>query len=178
MDGLNTFATAQAIFLTCVLSMIMPVLQPVLLVLMGCCIGFLRVNKTPARIFMGDVGSIYLGTFLGGALLYQLSTAPATWLWPLSTLSLLFTFDATFTLIKRTINKRKPWEAHKSHLYQRLQQTGFSHEHVTLRGALINIILLTLTVIGLYTGHMFIGFVLGIVLMILIVIYIRHLEGK
>lgn len=91
--------------------------------------GFLVHNWPPARIFMGDAGSAPLGLVLatvpwalGRADLWLPSLLP---LWP-------FLFDAGFTLARRTARGERLWEAHRSHLYQRLVIHGWSHGAVSM----------------------------------------------
>jgi UDP-N-acetylmuramyl pentapeptide phosphotransferase/UDP-N-acetylglucosamine-1-phosphate transferase len=92
---------------------------------------FLLFNFYPARIFMGDVGSVPLG-FLVGAL------GVVGWLrelWPIWFPLLVFSpfiVDATVTLIKRVIRGEKFWQAHNSHYYQRLVRMGWGHRRTAL----------------------------------------------
>jgi UDP-N-acetylmuramyl pentapeptide phosphotransferase/UDP-N-acetylglucosamine-1-phosphate transferase len=87
---------------------------------------FLAFNWHPARLFLGDVGSVPLG-FLAGAL------GLAGWsqgLWPLWFPVLVFApfmGDATLTLLKRALRRERVWEAHRDHYYQRLVRMGFGH---------------------------------------------------
>jgi UDP-N-acetylmuramyl pentapeptide phosphotransferase/UDP-N-acetylglucosamine-1-phosphate transferase len=87
---------------------------------------FLLYNFHPARIFLGDVGSVPLG-FLAGAL------GLAGWVndaWPLWFPALVFApfmCDATLTLIKRLQRRERVWRAHRDHYYQRLVRMGFGH---------------------------------------------------
>lgn len=87
---------------------------------------FLLVNFHPARLFMGDAGSVPLG-FLAAAL------GVLGWrdgLWPLWFPLLVFApfvCDATLTLVKRLLRRERLWQAHKDHYYQRLVRMGFGH---------------------------------------------------
>lgn len=87
---------------------------------------FLTRNFPPARIFLGDVGSVPLG-FLAGAL------GLAGWndgAWPLWFPLLVFApfvCDATLTLVKRLVRRERVWQAHREHYYQRLVRMGFGH---------------------------------------------------
>jgi UDP-N-acetylmuramyl pentapeptide phosphotransferase/UDP-N-acetylglucosamine-1-phosphate transferase len=100
---------------------------------MGSCLGFLWFNFPPARVFMGDVGSLLLG-FVFSVLaicLSQTSTRPI----PLAFFVIAyssFIFDATYTLVQRIWRREKLWNAHRGHLYQRLVIAGWSHRRVTL----------------------------------------------
>jgi UDP-N-acetylmuramyl pentapeptide phosphotransferase/UDP-N-acetylglucosamine-1-phosphate transferase len=96
-------------------------------------IAFLALNFHPARVFLGDVGSIPLG-FLAATL------GIAGWrndLWPLWFPVLVFgpfIGDATLTLAKRLARGERVWEAHRSHYYQRLVRMGFGHRRTALIG--------------------------------------------
>ncbi len=89
-------------------------------------LAFLLVNFHPARIFLGDVGSIPLG-FLVGAL------GLTGWrddVWPLWFPLLVFAVfigDATLTLIKRLVRGERVWQAHREHYYQRMVRMGLGH---------------------------------------------------
>jgi UDP-N-acetylmuramyl pentapeptide phosphotransferase/UDP-N-acetylglucosamine-1-phosphate transferase len=93
--------------------------------------GFLAFNFPPARVFMGDAGSVPLG-FLAGALGWL---GVARGLWPAWFPALVFSpfvVDATVTLVRR-IGAREPFlQAHRSHYYQRLVLSGWSHRRLAL----------------------------------------------
>ena len=91
--------------------------------------GFLVSNLPPARIFLGDVGSIPLGFFCGALSLYGVSRGDFSARFPVLVFS-LFLFDATFTLARRFLRGELPWRAHRDHLYQRLVLAGWSHKTV------------------------------------------------
>ncbi len=86
--------------------------------------GFLFHNLPPARLFMGDAGSIGLGLVLGGLSLYGIFQGLFPWFVPLLTF-LPFIADATCTLIVRILRRQRPWEAHREHVYQRLVLAGW-----------------------------------------------------
>lgn len=94
-------------------------------------LGFLFFNRHPARIFMGDAGSIPLGFLAAGMGLWgwQLGYWPA-W-FPLLVFS-PFIMDASVTLMKRSWRRVKITEAHREHYYQRAIQMGLSHRDVAL----------------------------------------------
>jgi UDP-N-acetylmuramyl pentapeptide phosphotransferase/UDP-N-acetylglucosamine-1-phosphate transferase len=97
----------------------------------GSSLGFLGHNWPPARIFMGDVGSAFLGFTLatlamaGGLPDPRLPLAGVLVVWP-------FVFDTTFTILRRLRRGENIFAAHRSHLYQRLVIAGWSHRTVTL----------------------------------------------
>ena len=92
----------------------------------GAAIGFLLFNFHPARIFLGDAGSISTG-FLAGALGYW------GWLhgvWPIWFPVLVFSpfiTDASITLTRRLLRGKKFWQAHREHYYQRMVRSGIGH---------------------------------------------------
>ena len=94
--------------------------------------GFLCFNFHPARIFMGDAGSVPLG-FLAGALGLAGHDAGVWPLWfPLLVFS-PFIVDATATLLRRAHRREKVWQAHRTHYYQRMVQMGPGHRGTALR---------------------------------------------
>jgi len=94
-------------------------------------LGFLLCNFPPARIFMGDVGSATMG-FLAAA--YSISGISQGWL-PAEVPLLIFSpfiVDATVTLFRRLLNRERVWEAHRTHYYQKLVRSGWSHRRTVL----------------------------------------------
>lgn len=89
-------------------------------------LGFLVYNWHPARIFMGDVGSIPLG-FLAGGLGWYGVVADAWPLWFPLTVFAPFLLDASATLIRRACKRERVWEAHRDHYYQRMVRMGCTH---------------------------------------------------
>lgn len=94
-------------------------------------LGFLCFNFPPARMFMGDVGSVPLG-FVAGALGYQ-GWLQGLWPWwfPLLVFS-PFAVDATLTLLRRASRGERVWQAHREHYYQRLVRMGWGHRKTAL----------------------------------------------
>ena len=94
---------------------------------------FLLLNFPPARIFLGDVGSVPLG-FLAAAL------GLSGWrddIWPLWFPLLVFApfiGDATLTLLRRLVRGERVWRAHREHYYQRLVRMGAGHRGAALTG--------------------------------------------
>jgi UDP-N-acetylmuramyl pentapeptide phosphotransferase/UDP-N-acetylglucosamine-1-phosphate transferase len=109
---------------------------PVLLA--AAALGFLAWNWPPARLFLGDVGSIPLGYLLGWLLLA--AAAQGQWAAALI-LPLYYLADASVTLAKRGLRGAKVWQAHREHFYQRAVQGGLSHGAVVLRILACNVAL-------------------------------------
>jgi UDP-N-acetylmuramyl pentapeptide phosphotransferase/UDP-N-acetylglucosamine-1-phosphate transferase len=102
-------------------------------------IGFLVWNWAPARIFLGDVGSVPVGYLLGFLLLDQ--AARGRWMIALI-LPLYFLADATITLSRRLARGERVWQAHREHFYQRAAQRGHSHAAIVRRVIATNIVLI------------------------------------
>jgi Fuc2NAc and GlcNAc transferase len=103
------------------------------------CLGFLRWNWPPARIFMGDVGSGFAGYVIA---VLALGTARENtvglWIWLI--LGGAFFVDATVTLLRRLLRGERVYEAHRSHAYQWLARRWGSHGTVTLAVLTVNIL--------------------------------------
>ena len=93
--------------------------------------GFLLYNWAPAKVFMGDAGSAFLGFFFAALPLAAGQSRPELWgcaallMWP-------FLFDTAFTLVRRILRRENILAAHRSHLYQRLTATGLPHSKVAV----------------------------------------------
>ncbi len=96
------------------------------------CLAFLRFNWPPARLFMGDVGSASLGFIAGTLPLLAPGLPLADALIFAALTSAPFLIDATLTLFKRAAKNENLLQAHRSHQYQRLVASGWSHRTVTL----------------------------------------------
>lgn len=103
--------------------------QPQAAVLAGASVGFLMWNWHPAKIFLGDSGSVPLGYLLGWLLLRMAGDG----LWaPALILPAYYLADATITITKRALRREKIWQAHRQHFYQRAVQGGSSHARVSV----------------------------------------------
>jgi Fuc2NAc and GlcNAc transferase len=111
--------------------------------------GFFFWNFPPARIFMGDAGSGFLGMMLG-VLSLQAAWAAPQLLWSWLILLGVFVVDATVTLVCRTLRGERVYEAHRSHAYQHAARRAGRHLPVTLATAAINV--LWLFPIALWVG--------------------------
>ena len=145
MDGIDGIAGVQGLsaglaWAAAGLWLGVPVAALLGVVLAGGALGFLRYNWSPARIFMGDVGSAFLG--------YSFAVLPLLWLRseppspraaalageiPVFALLVVWPFvgDGFFTFVRRARRGEPVWKAHRSHLYQRLVQSGWTHARVS-----------------------------------------------
>jgi UDP-N-acetylmuramyl pentapeptide phosphotransferase/UDP-N-acetylglucosamine-1-phosphate transferase len=116
------------------------------LVIAAATFGFLWWNWQPAKLFLGDVGSVPLG-FLLGWLLLEILASP---LWPIAIiLPLYYLADATLTLMRRALKGERVWRAHREHFYQQATGRGLSHARVSLTIAGTNILLIAIAVLSL-----------------------------
>jgi UDP-N-acetylmuramyl pentapeptide phosphotransferase/UDP-N-acetylglucosamine-1-phosphate transferase len=136
MDGMDGFAGGMAVFGfgSFALSGFMAghlAFAGISLVIAASAGGFLCFSFPPARIFMGDVGSTTLGLLAGGLSLWGAQNG----VFPFWTALLIFSpfiVDATVTLLRRLGRGERVWQAHKSHYYQRLVQSGWGHRKTVL----------------------------------------------
>ena len=107
--------------------------------IIGAAIGFLVWNWSPARIFLGDVGSVPLG-YLSGFLLLDLAIRGR---WKIALiLPLYFLADATITLFRRLLSGELVWEPHRQHFYQQAVRNGLAHTAVVKRVIAANLLLI------------------------------------
>ncbi len=132
-DGLDGLAGGEALLSFSIIGLLayesnnITILVIVLSVI-GAIFGFLRFNTYPAKIFMGDTGSLYLGFVLGllsVALTYGADNAYSKFL-PILLVGLPL-FDTLMVIIIRIIHKQSPFNADRNHLHHKLLDNGFKH---------------------------------------------------
>ncbi|AVG42336.1 glycosyl transferase [Achromobacter insolitus] len=121
------------------------------LLLVAAVAGFLIWNFPPAKIFMGDGGSGFLGLVLGALSLQAGWQSPALF-WGWLILLGVFIVDATFTLLRRLLRGEKVYEAHRSHAYQFASRKWASHRRVTLAVLAINLLWLLPLAVAAVSG--------------------------
>jgi glycosyltransferase WbpL len=142
MDGIDGLAAGEAasvgLFAALLLHRAGSPLAAVALLVAGASAGFLPWSWSPARIFMGDVGSCFLG-FVFAVL--ALASENARQLPALAWLILMGVFfaDATVTLVRRMLRGERWYAAHRTHAYQRAVQAGMTHHRVTLVVVALNV---------------------------------------
>ena len=126
MDGLDGLVAGCMVVLFAVAALTgMPALWP----LVGSLLGFLLWNWSPAKVFMGDVGSTFLGAVFAGVVLQQASFQAALGLLLVGTPLLA---DACLCVPRRFLAGQRVFKAHRLHLFQRLHQAGWPHAHVSI----------------------------------------------
>jgi Fuc2NAc and GlcNAc transferase len=134
MDGIDGIAGAEALVVGAAGTALAfwrhdPALAFVSAVMAGAALGFLRWNWAPARIFMGDVGSGFLGfMFAALALMGERQGSVPLLAWIL--LGGVFVFDATVTLHRRMLRGERWHAPHRTHAYQRAVDGGLTHAQV------------------------------------------------
>lgn len=185
MDGIDGIASVEAICVclgACLLYWVSGatdlVWAPLLLAVSVA--GFLFWNFPPARIFMGDAGSGFLGIVLGGLSL-QAAWVSADLLWGWLILLGVFIVDATFTLFRRLLRGDKIYEAHRSHAYQFASRRFGHHLPVTVAVGAINLLWLLPIALGVtqFGLNSSLGLILAYAPLVMLAIKFRagELEG-
>lgn len=173
MDGINgisatTAAVYFAFFAVFAADQGSTNLVAVALALAGGCLGFLPLNFPKARTFMGDTGSLMLGMTLAFYVVRLAQLAPA----PDRLVSLVlvcgvYLWDGGFTLMRRLCRGENIFQAHRSHLYQRLVQLGHSHARITILYLLLHMVMGGLALAYLRSGMGLRAAILAFAVMIL-----------
>lgn len=169
MDGIDGLAGMEAIFVSGTAGCILLLsgghaVALICFVLMFSVGGFLVLNWPPAKIFMGDVGSGFIG-YVFAMLMWITNNAhqlPFLIWWILLG---VFLGDASYTLIHRMIQRKNWRQAHREHAYQRMVQSGLSHKQVTTSILCINLIIclpLALFYLHLQTNSVLVLYTLSI----------------
>jgi UDP-N-acetylmuramyl pentapeptide phosphotransferase/UDP-N-acetylglucosamine-1-phosphate transferase len=154
MDGIDGIAGAEAVAVAAGYVLVVTVggagagtpLEQLALIVAAAAAGYLFWNWHPAKVFMGDTGSIALGFVLG----WLMIDLGARGLWAAAViLPLYFVADATLTLARRVLRGEKPWQAHRQHAYQRAVLGGASPSGVVLRTAIANTALVGLALVSI-----------------------------
>jgi UDP-GlcNAc:undecaprenyl-phosphate/decaprenyl-phosphate GlcNAc-1-phosphate transferase len=135
LDGLAAGVCAISGFTFCLIALSLGRWEPAVLaaVVFGACLGFLRHNFYPARIFMGDSGALLLGFTLGALAIQGLlkTAAVATLLFPLLVLAVPI-IDTSFVVAKRLKYRQPIYVADRYHLHHRFMNIGFSQPRAAL----------------------------------------------
>jgi UDP-N-acetylmuramyl pentapeptide phosphotransferase/UDP-N-acetylglucosamine-1-phosphate transferase len=116
-----------------------PALRTLAAAVTGAAIGFLVWNWSPARVFLGDIGSVPLGYVLG----FLLLDLAVRGLWTIAViLPLYFLADATITLVRRLLRGERVWQAHREHFYQHAVRRGLGHAAVVKRVIAADLVLI------------------------------------
>lgn len=151
MDGSDGLAASEGASISLglvALGMVLVLPAPIFsasLVVLAATLGFVVWNWHPARVFMGDVGSIPLGFVLG----FLLITLAGAGFWGAALiLPAVFVADATITLLRRLLNRERIFEAHSTHAYQRAIRGGMRHDTLARNVIGLNLVLIVLAVLS------------------------------
>lgn len=173
MDGIDGLAGSEAVFVFGIGGLLLinsglGELALLCALLVGSCLGFLRWNWPPAKIFMGDVASGFLGYLIAIIAIASGSAGFSLWVWLI--LAGVFIVDSTVTLLRRVRHGEKWYEAHRSHAYQHLTQRWRSHRRVTATVLGINLLWLAPIAVALTIDAVWspIGVAIGLLPMVLL----------
>lgn len=177
LDGIDGISGAESIHLSITILILCYLKSDIIIntnfiivlniIILACSIGFLIFNWHPAKIFLGDVGSISLGFLLGLCLL--LISASSVHLFVASSIaSLYYLADGGLTILIRLVNKEKIWQPHLKHFFQKAVRNGKSHKEVVSRIIICNILLMVLSIISLYFPLLSIIFAILVVMVTII----------
>ena len=144
MDGIDGIAASETIFISCGGAYFLWLaglenLSFIALILAASTAGFLILNWPPAKIFMGDVGSGFLGLMLGVIAYATILQGMLVWIWVI--LFGIFLVDSGVTLLRRILNGERWYEAHCSHAYQHAARK-WGHKRVSISVMIINLFFL------------------------------------
>jgi UDP-N-acetylmuramyl pentapeptide phosphotransferase/UDP-N-acetylglucosamine-1-phosphate transferase len=152
MDGIDGIAGAEAVAVAAGYVLVVAVasagnpLEQLALIVAAAAAGYLYWNWHPAKVFMGDTGSIALGFVLG----WLMIDLACRGLWAAAViLPLYFVADATLTLARRILRGEKPWQAHRQHAYQRAVLGGTAPSGVVVRTVIANAALVGLALVSI-----------------------------
>lgn len=159
LDGIDGITVSESIHLSCTILLlcvlrydIIPNVDMIIItatIILGWSLGFLYFNWQPARIFLGDVGSISLG-FLLGICLLTIASASAKLFAACVIAALYYVADGGMTILIRLVKGEKIWEPHLQHFFQKAVQGGKSHRLVVQSIVKCNILLMLLAVNAIY----------------------------
>jgi UDP-N-acetylmuramyl pentapeptide phosphotransferase/UDP-N-acetylglucosamine-1-phosphate transferase len=160
MDGINGIAASQAAVtglgtIAVAVAAGVTVAHPTLVlaaIIAGAAAGFLPHNFPKARMFMGDVGAVFLGFGLA-AIAIWIAAGRGWWLLvPLGCLHANFVLDTAITVVRRILRGEVFHQAHREHFYQRLVRAGWSHTRVTLTEVALQVVVATMLTLGVVHG--------------------------
>ncbi len=185
MDGVDGIASVQALSAAIGWTIFaylwqVPVLFAVNIFVVAGIVSFLVYNWSPAKIFMGDVGSVFLGflfaimPFIAAYYSDQVSIGETIWLagillWP-------FLFDGTITFFRRLYKGENVFEAHRTHLYQKLNVAGWEHSGISKLYLSISLVCIGLAVAFIMAPD-FIRIVIFATLLVASFIFARYVHS-
>jgi UDP-N-acetylmuramyl pentapeptide phosphotransferase/UDP-N-acetylglucosamine-1-phosphate transferase len=137
-------------------------------------VGFLIWNWQPAKIFLGDVGSVPLGYLLGFELVQLAMDAGQI---AALIIASYYLADATITLLRRAARRERIWQAHREHFYQQAVSAGRSHAQVAAAAVLVQLMLALLAAASAAGGRWLMIFPAAILVTLLMLWMTRPAKG-
>ena len=167
LDGLASGVSATSAFMFIIVAIKTGQIESALIsiALFGSCLAFLKYNFSPAQIFMGDAGSMFLGYMLATVSILGVLKSTAT-------LSILIPFlilgvpisDTLFSIFRRLKNKEKLFKADTGHFHHRLLSLGFNTKQVAILGYLLTLFLgvvgLTMSIFSGKLAYLVLGLII------------------
>jgi UDP-GlcNAc:undecaprenyl-phosphate GlcNAc-1-phosphate transferase len=174
IDGLDGLAAGIAAVTCGVIAMFafyteQPVMAVMMMTLLGSLIGFLFFNFNPAKVFMGDCGTMFIGFILAASSV--MCTAKTTTLVGLALPALALgipIFDTLFSIIRRILERRSIFSPDRGHIHHKLLDMGLRHRHVVIVMYLITLATAGLGMFMMFTRNMGTIFVLVAAILILL----------
>lgn len=174
MDGIDGMSCIESIHLSSSMLILCWLQFPLIInpyfiininvIILACSFGFLIFNWHPAKIFLGDVGSITIGFLIGFCLLLLAFTNIGLFI-ACTIASLYYVTDAVLTILVRLINKEKIWQPHLKHFFQKAVKKGKSHKQVVSIIAVCNMFLMILSIISFYFPMIAIMLALAVIIL-------------
>jgi len=159
LDGIDGISCAESIHLSMTILVLCYLKSDIIInvnsiiilnvIILASSMSFLIFNWYPAKIFLGDIGSISLGFVLGLCLL-TISASSGHLLIASFIASLYYIADGGGTILIRLFNKEKIWQPHLKHFFQKAVRNGKNHKEVVSRIIICNLLLMILAIISLY----------------------------
>jgi len=172
MDGMDGITCIQVIFLSLLVNFLTLLgyfsenIQFLSIMMLASFLAFLNFNRPPAKIFLGDSGSIPIG-FLCGLIIIK-SIIEYNIFIPLLIISMYYFLDSTLTLAIRFMKGKNIFVAHSEHFYQRILRSGYSHNEVLLKILILSIFLFILSLLSINFKLISLTFAFSITLILII----------
>ncbi|MDR0889169.1 MAG: undecaprenyl/decaprenyl-phosphate alpha-N-acetylglucosaminyl 1-phosphate transferase [Oscillospiraceae bacterium] len=185
LDGLAAGVSAISAGTMLVVALLVPEITSAVMLaaIVGACIGFIPYNFNPAKIFMGDTGSTFLGFILSSISIYGMFKLYSVISFAVPFLVLgLPIFDICFAIVRRVSKGQSPMHADRGHVHHRLIDLGFSQKQAVAIAYMLTAILgmsaVVLTNDGEIRALIFIGALILVSIIGFTLIFGRHRQGK
>ncbi|MDX1923638.1 MAG: glycosyltransferase family 4 protein [Rickettsiaceae bacterium] len=181
LDGIDGISAAQSIHLSVTTLLLCIIRDKVIInvdlvfyssaIIFGASSAFMIFNWSPASVFMGDVGSIFLGLIHGSNLLLIAASSERLFLASVIA-SLYYIADGGITILIRLMKREKIWLPHLNHFFQQAVRKGMSHREIVSKIACCNFILLCLSIYSIYSPH--VAIIFSIICITFIIVHFHH----